>query len=394
MEIKQKPSLHASWIDPDAKEIVRLLQREGYTTYLVGGCVRDLLVGLHPKDFDIATNAEPNQIKRKIRGAYVIGRRFRLVLVKRGLQQYEVATFRRTMSEDEIEALAAATEEVEQSPAPTVSGDNYFGTAEQDALRRDFTINALFYDPIKNELIDFANGLADIEARMLRMIGDPLTRIKEDPIRSLRAVRFAHKIGFSIENSLRDAIYQARADLKKSVLPRRREEYLKLLRLKDAVPAWFELYDLGLIDEVLPSLVPIFQDHTRTEVFRSYLHRIPDVGLDPANPVNLYLPFMVAVFEALDGHPQKDQLIEKLMRDELMMFKAEQAQVLGAIELQEGLRNIDSYRRKGYRRQRAFLHHESFHMALKLAEFDYQLPMSVIDFWKREMSKGEQQPSH
>ena len=175
MEIKQKPTLHASWIDPDAKEIVRLLQREGFTTYLVGGCVRDLLVGIHPKDFDIATSAEPNQIKRKIRGAYVIGRRFRLVLVKRGLQQYEVATFRRSMSEEDIEALAATTEEdPEQTPSPAVSGDNYFGTPEQDALRRDFTINALFYDPVKNELIDYANGLADIERRLLRMNVDPV----------------------------------------------------------------------------------------------------------------------------------------------------------------------------------------------------------------------------
>lgn len=386
MEIKQKPSLHASWIDPDAKEIVRLLQRDGFTTYLVGGCVRDLLVGLHPKDFDIATSAEPNQVKRKIRGAYVIGRRFRLVLVKRGQLQFEVATFRRAMSEEDIEAQAAA----EENEAPTVTGDNYFGTPEQDALRRDFTINALFYDPIKNELIDFAKGLPDIEARVLRMIGDPLTRIKEDPIRSLRAVRFAHKIGFSIDNDLRNAIYEARADLKKSVLPRRREEYLKLLRLKDLVPAWFELYDLGLLEEVLPSLMPIFSDHQRTEVFRSYLHRISEVGLDPSSPANLYLPFMVAVFEALDGHPQKNSLIDKLMRDELMMFKAEQAQVLGAIELQESLRNIESYRRKGHRRQRAFLGHESFQMALRLAEFDYQLPMSVIDFWKREQSKDRE----
>src|SRR6478672_1841824 len=105
VEIKQKPQLHASWIDPNAKEIVRVLQREGFTTYLVGGCVRDLLAGIHPKDFDIATSAEPNQIKRKVWGSYVIGRRFRLVLVKRGDQQYEVATFRRESTAEDMPAL-------------------------------------------------------------------------------------------------------------------------------------------------------------------------------------------------------------------------------------------------------------------------------------------------
>ena len=123
MEIKQKPHLHASWIDPNAKEIVRTLQKEGFQTYLVGGCVRDLLAGLHPKDYDIATSAEPNQVKRKIWGSYVIGRRFRLVLVKRGDQQYEVATFRRESTPDDFETAEA---ENEDPTAPPPSGDNFF----------------------------------------------------------------------------------------------------------------------------------------------------------------------------------------------------------------------------------------------------------------------------
>ena len=169
LEIKQKPHLHASWIDPDAIEIVERLQRAGFTSYLVGGCVRDLLAGIHPKDYDIATNALPNEVKKKVWGSYVIGRRFRLVLVKRGEQQYEVATFRRSSKPEDFS-------EGEEQPV----GDNFFGTPEEDALRRDFTINALFYDPIKDELIDYAKGLADIESCTLRMIGDPKTRILED----------------------------------------------------------------------------------------------------------------------------------------------------------------------------------------------------------------------
>src|SRR6478672_6856910 len=120
VEIKQKPKLHASWIDPNAKEIVRVLQREGFTSYLVGGCVRDLVAGIHPKDYDIATNAEPNQVKRKIWGSYVIGRRFRLVLVKRGDQQYEVATFRRESTAEEV---ALQNEPTEDDTPPPISGD-------------------------------------------------------------------------------------------------------------------------------------------------------------------------------------------------------------------------------------------------------------------------------
>src|SRR5580692_1341070 len=170
MNVTSKPHLHQDWVDPHAVGIVRALQKRDYTTYLVGGCVRDLLLGIHPKDFDIATNARPDEVKRIIHRAYVIGKRFRLVLVRRDEMQFEVATFRREVGEDE---------QREDLPA----GDNVFGTAEEDAKRRDFTINALFYDPIADQLIDFAEGLPDLENRWIRMIGEPTKRLLEDPIR-------------------------------------------------------------------------------------------------------------------------------------------------------------------------------------------------------------------
>ena len=142
MTITEQPRLHQDWINPHAFGIVKALQKHGHTTYLVGGCVRDLLLGIHPKDFDIATSAKPEEVRKIIYRAYLIGRRFRLVLVRRDDTQFEVATFRRMLSDEELES-----EDIE--------GDNMFGTPEEDACRRDFTINGMFYDPIAGELIDF-----------------------------------------------------------------------------------------------------------------------------------------------------------------------------------------------------------------------------------------------
>lgn len=387
VEIKQKPQLHASWIDPNAKEIVQTLQREGFETYLVGGCVRDLLAGIHPKDFDIATSAEPNQVKRKVWGSYVIGRRFRLVLVKRGNQQYEVATFRREMTPED---LAAATENsIHEDPPPPIQGDNFFGTPEQDALRRDFTINALFYDPVKDELIDYAHGLADIEARVLRMIGDPAARIAEDPIRSLRAIRLSHKIHFRIEETLRDAIQKNASLVSKSVLPRRREEYLKFLRLPDPVPAWMELFDLGIVDHILPSLKPVFESSERREIFLHYLHRLEEICVDSSQTTEIYTPVVLAYLRAMEGHPDMDRLLAQLLKDELMMFKSEQAVVLGSMELLPTLEEIAAFKRRGHRRQQAFLRNESFHLALRVAKVEHQLSPQAYWFWQEQLTKPE-----
>lgn len=411
VEIKQKPSLHASWIDPNAKEIVRVLQKEGFQTYLVGGCVRDLLAGFHPKDYDIATNAEPNQVKRKVWGSYVIGKRFRLVLVKRGDAQYEVATFRREAKAEDFELPTAPVDTtIPEEPmhleaegeghqhsgekrshalpaakAP-VSGDNFFGTPEQDALRRDFTVNALFYDPIKDELIDYCHGVKDIESQTLRIIGDPATRIAEDPIRSLRAIRLSHKIKFRIEESLRDAIQKNAAELLKSVLPRRREEYLKLLRLPDPIPAFAEIYDLGLMHIILPSLVPIFEDSDRREIFMSYIHRFSEIVYDPSQSIELYTLFTLAFERALSDHPDYTTLHGKFVRDELMMFKSEQGIVQAALSLQSQLEGVEYFKRRGYRRQQAFLKNEALPLALRVAKADHMLSPAALHFWQQQMN--------
>src|ERR1700682_4161394 len=188
-------------VDPDALRVLYRLRQFNYAAYLVGGSVRDLLIGRRPKDFDIGTSSRPYQVKKLFRNCWIIGRRFRLAHVKFGSKVIEVATFRRQV---------AAGEEVVQDgvPAPDPSTpegehlihhDNTFGTPEEDAFRRDFTINALFYDIASFSVIDYVGGLEDLHARVVRSIGDPDVRLLEDPVRMLRAVALSARLDFSIE---------------------------------------------------------------------------------------------------------------------------------------------------------------------------------------------------
>lgn len=375
MKVTVRPSLHASWIDRDAIDIVKRLQSKGFQTYLVGGCVRDLLCEVHPKDYDIATNALPNEVRKLIHGSYVIGKRFRLVLVKRGDQQFEVATFRRSGRPEDF---------VEGEDAPV--GDNFFGTAEEDAIRRDFSMNALFYDPIKEELIDYPSGLKDIQNRVLKMIGEPVARLQEDPIRTLRALRLSHKLRFKIDEDLRKAMADHADLLAKSVLPRRREEYLKILRLADPCAAFLEMWDLGLIQHCLPTLMPIFSDVDRQSTFLGHLRRMKEFVVDASNPVELYAAFVLAIREAMHGLNWSTEVEEAFYRLEMGVFKAEWAEIESAIHFQERLRDTDHFRRRGFRRQQAFLQHPSLPAALRLAAYQYLLPAETLKFWQDRLN--------
>ena len=195
-------------ISPNALKVLYRLNDAGYHAFLVGGGVRDLLLGDKPKDFDISTNATPEQIKQLFRNAMIIGRRFKIIHVRFGREIIEVTTFRaphepenqfqENTSNRSIKGLDSA-----HSSAGLILRDNVYGDINEDALRRDFTANALYYTTDGFRIIDFANGLHDIENRLLRMIGDPATRYREDPVRLLRAVRFAAKLGFDIEKNTR-----------------------------------------------------------------------------------------------------------------------------------------------------------------------------------------------
>lgn len=386
MKVTQKPSLHASWIDPDAIDVVRRLQEKKFETYLVGGCVRDLLCNIHPKDFDIATTARPNEVRRYVYGSYVIGKRFRLVLVKRGNQQFEVATFRRAgRAEDFI--VDASDEASDQEVMP--SGDNFFGTAEEDAIRRDFTINGLFFDPIKGDLIDYCSGMEDIKNRILRMIGDPLERVKEDPIRSLRALRLAHKLKFQIEPTLRGAILDSAALVASTVLPRRREEYLKFLKLPDPAAAFTELWDLGLLEQCLPGLSAIFRDPQKQEVFLHYLRHLPDFNLRDGQTIEIYLPFLMGYRAACGEDLPTEEEQEKFFRFELGIFKGEYADIQETLHLKDRLQEVDLFRRRGHRRQQAFMKHPNLRLALKIGQFEKDLRPSDVAFWMERLSHIE-----
>lgn len=383
-----RPSLHPEWIDGHASGIVKALQKAGHTSYLVGGCVRDLLLGIIPKDFDIVTMAHPPQVKRLIHMAFIIGKRFRLVLVKRGDQQFEVATFRREFDPAEFP--------VEEYPDGPPSADNIFGTPEQDAKRRDFTINALFYDPLSQEIIDYVGGKNDIEARTLRMIGEPDRRLAEDPIRILRAIRFAHKLRFVIEPGLRASMTRHASELTKSVLPRRREELLKLLRLDDPCSVLVECHDLGVLREIFPALEQMFANDAndaagidRQERFLLRLESLKSTVLDFANTGQVFAWLIASLVDTLaeEGTTPSEEELNKLMRDELGMYKFEQSLVIDALKLRRALEKTADHRRRGERRLAGIVRREGFALALRLAAADLLLNGSDLLFWQQTAEK-------
>ncbi len=242
-------------VDLDALRVTLRLQRRGFQAYLVGGCVRDLLLGFKPKDFDVATAAHPRQIKRVFRNGRIIGRRFKLVHVVYGDKIVETSTFRAEPRP------ARADEDL------LIVDDNEFGTAQEDARRRDFTINALFLDPLEWRILDYVGGLEDIEARVLRTIGEPQVRLGEDPVRILRAIKFATRLGFRIDPGTWDAMCRWSSELERSAPPRVAEEVLRLLRSGHAEAAFRLAHQCGALKVVLPAVGEHVADPQRAELF-------------------------------------------------------------------------------------------------------------------------------
>jgi len=223
------PDIDPDKLDPDALKVVNRLLQYGHQAYLVGGCVRDLLAGRTPKDFDVATSALPSEVRGIFRNCRLIGRRFRLAHVYfKGGKIVEVSTFRANPSE--LEDAVEPGAEGEEKDDLLISDDNVFGTAEQDARRRDFTINGLFYDVAEGRVIDFVGGLRDMRLREVRTIGDPEIRMREDPVRILRAVRFACKLDFDIESRTYAAMEGAVEDIPRCAPPRLLEDTFRILR--------------------------------------------------------------------------------------------------------------------------------------------------------------------
>ena len=251
-------------LDQDAVRIIKRMTRFDHTAYLVGGCVRDLLLDRQPKDFDIGTSATPRQIKRLFSNCRIIGRRFRLahIYFQNG-KIIEVATFRAKDGGEPVEPVedAAAPGVPDDGDDLLIRDDNVFGTPEEDALRRDFTINALFYDVNAETVLDHAEGLSDLRRRLVRTIGEPATRFREDPIRILRAIKFAARLDFEIEAKTLAALRQTRSEIPKAAPPRVLEELNRFCRGAAARRSFQLMLDTGVFEVVLPEL----QQHYGTE---------------------------------------------------------------------------------------------------------------------------------
>ena len=265
-------------VDPDAVKVLRRLTRHGHTAYLVGGGVRDLLLGRRPKDFDVATSARPEEVRKLFRNCRVIGRRFRLAhILFAGGKVIETATFRRDPMQAFDEAEGEFREEMEaQEEDATLTGpsrrdrgedvdllirhDNVFGEPHEDAIRRDFTINGLFYDIEAGEVIDYVGGVPDLDRRVLRTIGDPDVRIREDPVRILRAIKFSARLDLGIDPELYDAMVSHRDELERSAKPRVLEEVLRLHRGGASHRSIYITWDTGVLAVLLPELASWLDD--------------------------------------------------------------------------------------------------------------------------------------
>src|SRR5512140_2504061 len=241
------PEIPEERLDPEALKVIARLRHMRHQAYLVGGCVRDLLVGHTPKDFDVATDAHPGEVRAIFRNCRLIGRRFRLAHVYfRGGKVIEVATFRKNPVD--------VGEDLGSGEDLLITRDNVFGTAEEDAVRRDFTVNGLFYDVARGEVIDYVGGRADLEAHRTATIGAPDLRMREAPVRALRAVRFAARLGFIIAPDTFEAMRRHAGELARCAPARVLEEIFKILRCGGAARAFQLLRACGALQVILAAL--------------------------------------------------------------------------------------------------------------------------------------------
>jgi poly(A) polymerase len=381
---REQHSISRKQIDPDALKVLYRLHQNGYVAYLVGGSVRDLLLGRRPKDFDIGTSAHPYQVKRLFKNCWIIGRRFRLAHVRYGTKAIEVATFRRLLSAEE---LAAADEpeapQAAEAPDRLIHRDNTFGTPEEDAFRRDFTINALFYDIGTFSIIDYTGGLRDLHEGVVRSIGDPIERFQEDPVRMLRAVAMAARLGFRIDEPIDNAIAAHRHGIALSAPARLMEEFYKLLRSGAAEQAFGMLAERQLLEPIAQELQRgaterLWESLAALDAYRRRFDATPETLTNAVLLGSLLVPlghsFRSSPPPALDGERRKEP------RFELGMLPVPRRDV-------ERLRQILGLQRRlvdmglSPRARRALMHRGPFRDALTWLEIHGQVP-EVIEHWR------------
>ena len=300
-------------IDADALKVLYRLRKFNHTAYLVGGGVRDLLLKRHPKDFDIGTSAHPHQVKRIFRNCWIIGRRFRLAHIKFGQKTIEVATFRKQVPMDAVpptsdsetpESVSTATNDSTLSRR-VIRRDNTFGTPEEDAFRRDFTINALFYDISTFAIIDYVGGMDDLRNRLIRCIGNPDERFVEDPVRMLRAVAFAARLGFRVDALVRDAISRNHTEIKHASPARLIEEIYKLLRSGVSTKTFKALSKSGLLQHIAPEIeqrksAGLWRSLDALDAYRAQFAKVPDTLSN-----TILLGSLVAPVQEIDLTPRR-----------------------------------------------------------------------------------------
>lgn len=272
-EILERPDhpVSRSLVSPGALKVLYRLKKMGYKAHLCGGAVRDLMLGRRPKDFDVATNARPHEIKRAFRNARIIGRRFRLAHIIFFDEIVEVSTFRRT---PDPEDQAGGPEDM------LITNDNTYGTPLQDAFRRDFTINALFYDIADFSVVDYCGGIDDLEDGLIRVIGDPDVRFKEDPVRMMRACEFAGRLDFEIEEETQEGIFRNCHELEKAAPARMTEELLQLLKCGHAGASMQWMLELGVLKVVLPEALAMVEPDPDAGSFAGILRVLDEMAQD------------------------------------------------------------------------------------------------------------------
>ncbi len=295
---RPKHPISRKHISANALKVLYRLHNHGYQAYLVGGGVRDLMLGLRPKDFDVVTDARPEQVKALFRNCRLVGRRFRLAHITFGREIIEVATFRARHADD-----------VKTKASGVVIQDNVYGTIDEDALRRDFTVNALYYNIADYSVVDFVGGVHDLKKRQLSVIGDPMVRYREDPVRMLRAVRLATKLGLKIVPASAKPIPKL-AHLLSEVPPARLwDECNKLFLAGYAHPTWHKLVETGLADVLFPMTAQALKS-ADGKAFREFIDRATlstDERIAQHKPVNPAFLFAVLLWFPVLHNTQKWQ---------------------------------------------------------------------------------------
>ena len=278
-------------ISENALKVLYRLNKQGYEAYLVGGCIRDLLLGKKPKDFDIATNATPEQIQKVFRNCRLIGRRFRLAHIMFGKEIIEVATFRGDHDDQSEQANIS-----KRSQSGMLLRDNVYGTIEQDAIRRDFTMNALYYNVKDFTIRDYCGGLKDLKNGVIRLIGDPQTRYREDPVRMLRTIRFAAKLNMKIDQASADPIKKLAPLLKNIPSARLFDESLKLLQSGHGYNTYILLKQYQLFEQLFPVVERLFVQNNNSNLEKIIAHVLKNTDYRIENKQRVNPAFLYAAF--------------------------------------------------------------------------------------------------